>query len=245
MRILQLGVVALGLMGLSGGWSGAALAGPSNAVFAYTDGTTPGSVFLTLNTAGGSRTVNASLAGAYDQNGGLVTGNYLAGVCGSSDGCLGDDLSRHDFFVFSLSGLSARVISATLNLFNPEASVDPGLGTPIPPGYISTAPSLTYTNFDVASALDPVTGTSAAANVYGDLGSGAIYGSTVVSPLNNGQFVSVTLNAAALTALNQAAGGNFSIGGSVTSVPEPISLALFGLGLGALTFARRPQAMRS
>ena len=228
-------VIGVGLLS----FGQAAMAGPSRAIFAYSDGTAAGSVLLTVNTAGGPLVFQPSVTGTYDQNGGLVSGNYLAGVCGRSDGCAGDDLTRRDFFVFQLTGLRATVTGATLSLYNPDVSIDPGTGTPLPAGYISTLPALGYAAFDVTSALDPVTGASAAANVYGDLGGGVFYGAKTVTAADDGQFVTLSLNTAAVAAINRANGGTVSIGGTVTQVPEPASLAVLSLGFGAMTLARR------
>ena len=239
MRLLLSGVVTASLFAAVG----LANAVPSNAVFAFTDGTFPGSAVLNVSTAGGSAAFNATVAGNYNEANTLATGSYLAGFCGSSDGCLGDDLTSRNFFVFDLSGLSSLATGASLALFNPDASVLPGSGLPVAPGYISTAPSLTYTNFDVSSPIDPTTGTSTAADVYADLGSGTMYGSSVVSPADNGRFVTVALNSSAIAGINGRSGGSFAIGGAVTqaavAVPEPLSLSLLGLGFSAALAARR------
>jgi hypothetical protein len=66
-----------------------------------------------------------------------------------------------------------------------------------------------------------------------------------VSAADNGTFVNITLNAAALAAINAAAGGQLAIGGSlgIAAVPEPGTFAPIGLGLlGVAAFRRRRSA---
>lgn len=220
------------------GVAGAANAGLSNVVFEYTyDPYLTGPQQLILN---GSTVIDASYMGWYDQNGAHSANNpdYLAGTCGSSDACFGNDINYNDFFVFDLSNITFPITSATLSLFNPSAPPAPG------PGFLSIKP-LTYTNWDVTSTIrDVIADQSTATDIYTDLGSGIEYGSVVVTSADNGAQVLVDLNSDALLALNEATGGLFAIGGSVTSpvpteAPEPLTLSLIGGGLAGIAAARR------
>jgi hypothetical protein len=69
-----------------------------------------------------------------------------------------------------------------------------------------------------AATLNNNVGTSAA--IFDDLGSGVSYGSFVVPtyPASNVLLLSFTLNAATLADIASAAGGFFSIGGSLESI---------------------------
>ena len=143
----------------------------------------------------------------YDEN-----DNYSLGINFS------EDLSRN-FFTFDLSSLALTVTSATLELtrFN----------------YLSSAESETFGLFDVS--IDAVTlnnnvGTSA--SIYDDLGSGVSYGEfDILSDGLSTDILSFNLNDAALTDINAAKGGWFSIGGALLSFGSPVGSgteALFG-----------------
>ena len=227
--------------------AGAAHAGPSQTIFAYTDGFTNDSVQLVLTIGSGSTTVFASSTGWYDQNGNhdAAITSYLAGVCGSTDSCNGDDLVRHNYLSFLLSPTLGTVTGAQLRIFNPDASTDPGTALPIPPGYISDTASLTYMTYAVAADAGRLAAThTGATDIFADLGAGAVYGAAVVSPADDGAFVTVELTDAAVADLNADIGQTFSVGGVVTPtrVPEPGSLTLIFGGLGVLSVLRRQQA---
>lgn len=230
MRLKSLIRVAafLGLSALSP----AVLAGPSDHSFAWTAGS-GGSAELWLD--GGSVVLTATNRGWIAQNGtnnfGGASGNYIAGVCGSSDACLGDDLDRHNYFVFDLSDVHS-VSSAELRLLQPAS----------PDGFASQWPSLTYSLYDVTAGYptDPIYDQLA---LYADLGSGISFGSVVLDSSSNGTTVVITFNAAGISELYSSLDSQFYVGGAV-AVPEPETYAMLLAGLGLLGFAARRRKLK-
>jgi hypothetical protein len=134
----------------------------------------------------------------------------------------------NDFFTFDLTSLTESALSATLHLKRYFGGSDTG------------ETSHTYHLFDVstdAATLNANTGTSAA--IFADLGSGMSYGSFVVSVAGDpDEILAFALNAAAVADINAAAGGFYSIGGTLEPgapvIPEPGTLLLLGSGLAGL-----------
>jgi PEP-CTERM motif len=124
-----------------------------------------------------------------------------------------------DFFTFNLTSLTEQATGATLLLTR-------NLG--------SGNATQTLNFFDVstpAATLNANTGTSAA--IFADLGSGTSYGTFTVT--NSGaltEVLSFTLNAAAVADINAAAGGFFSIGGSLDPISGTGAQVLFGVSGG-------------
>ncbi|MBB4841765.1 hypothetical protein HNP55_000260 [Paucibacter oligotrophus] len=202
------------------------MAGLSNATFAYSGGTA--SNYLQLN--GSSQVIEFS-RGWVDQtgsnNGGGSSANFIAGVCGSSDSCSGNDAEYHNYFAFNFNNLfSGPVSSASLVLNQPSN------------GFITPASSISYTLFDVSGG-NPSLGSGVA--LYNDLGSGISYGTVMVTAGSAGSVVTVNFNAAGLAALNTAVSNNtnFYVGGAVAAVPEPATWALSVAGLLLLALRRR------
>jgi hypothetical protein len=136
--------------------------------------------------------------------------NYFVGTLGA------DNLNN--FFTFDLSGFAGGATSATLTIITASTSTS---GLPV-----------VYTLWDVstgAATLNANAGVNAA--IFADLGSGVKYASIGVPPYDSPMVIA--LNAAALANINAAAGGFFSIGGTLQPdpVPEPGTLALAGLAL--------------
>ncbi len=210
-------------------------AAPSNAIFAYTNSGTEVTT-LTLNN---SVILTATARGWYrsdgSDNGASADNNYIAGVCGSSDECLGDDADYRNWFLFDLEGIQSQITSATLSLYVPS-----------PDGYISPNPSLTYTTYDVETSPSTVAG-SGGLPVYNDLGSGIVFGSVIATNASEGTSLLVDLNAAGLAWINEFRGGDWVIGGAVTErgsgeIPEPSTYILLGSALAGLAFLRRAKS---
>jgi hypothetical protein len=197
---------------------------------------------LELN-AGASR-LSASNQGWVDQYGDRdahTYGNYIAGLCGLPyDTCSNlHDVVYRDFFLFDLAGVASQVTSASLLLWNPEKFDVSGNG------YISSHDTETFQLHEVHASAAELAATNAhRVDVFDDLGNGTFYGERVMSAADNGQWVSVPLNAAALAAINGAAGGSIAFGGSlvgVDAVPEPQTVSLMLGGLGWVAWRARQQ----
>ena len=63
--------------------------------------------------------------------------------------------------------------------------------------------------------------------IFDDLGTGVGFGSQTFSAANNGQIVSVPLNAASLADLNAKRGGLVALGGALTSIVGSADQAVF------------------
>ena len=222
-RALLLGCLACGLASVSS-------ASTSYAIFAFSP---TGSQELILN---GTTILTAITAGLYNSAGanntlGSGISNYLAGVCGSSDACSGNNDNFHDYFVFDLSGVTGPITSAELSIGNASTN-----------GYINPASSEVYTSWDVTTPVTTLVNQQfTQTGIYNDLGSGVLYASTTVTAASDGTQVLINLDAAALAAIQAAEGGDWAVGGAVnaTVIPEPASFLLVGGGLLAFAGLRR------
>lgn len=166
--------------------------------------------------------VDATDRGWYSRN--VATGtyahnasnlNYLTGLGFPG----GQATITRNFFGFDLSGYAGQTFtSAKLHLYNPSNGFfqfNPGLNSSLTETY-----ELHNVTTSIAALLaGGAGGTGSAMEAsFNDLGDGAIFGTAIASLADNGQFIDITLGAAGLSALNAAAGGNFYLGGLVTSI---------------------------
>ena len=163
----------------------------------------------------------------------------------------------HSFFVFDLSSLTETVTAATLRV---------NLGAYYGSDAAQTFDAFDYggTIADLVATSAAGSGTGLA--IFNDLGGGNAYGTATVTSSDVGSVIEIELSAQALSDINGAHPGYFALGlrtrsvfnfpaqqleglslGSSThellinppAVPEPTTLALFGLGAGALALRRR------
>jgi hypothetical protein len=123
-------------------------------------------------------------------NGAFADNSYLAGNCGAGDCYTGE---FRNFFQFGIPKLDGLVLSATLLLDTRYEA-------------LRQSPSIAY---QVTSA-GPDLG-------FSDLGVGTLYGSRTYTAADQYQVEGIALDAAALAAIQEAAGGTFVLGGRVTS----------------------------
>ena len=177
------------------------------------------STFLILGTSlaasSATLTINAIDRGWYDDTGWHQPDNLSYGA--------GEEVifRYRDFFVFDLTGVNAYTTSATINIYSP-VSPDQFFD-----GYQSADPFETYVLYDISTDVGDLTDGSGGVSAYMDIGTGTSYGSYNVSATDNGQIVSITLNADALLDINSS-GGLFAIGGSVSTLdPAPNNEIIF------------------
>ena len=140
--------------------------------------------------------------------------NYITGQFQSEN---------RSFFVFDLTGVSAPITAATLNLWNPNTNPHPCCL-----GYRSPSASETFNLFDVSTTVSTVTGGGAGLpSVFNDLGTGTLFGTHVASAADNGKVISIALNAAGLAALNSSLGSVIAFGGALSTLSGPADQFLF------------------
>jgi YVTN family beta-propeller protein len=168
----------------------------------------------------GTIVVPATFTGFYETGGGpppsyigshdAINQNYFVGTGPS------EDWVHVNFFVFDLSNVSVPITSAVLSF---------GIST-----FTGSSPGI-YSTWDVTTPISSLeadyngqTNTAVSSAIFNDLGSGVFYGSTVVGTFSQYSQVNVTLDGAAISSLNRAVGGNFAIGGTLsTAAPAYIT----------------------
>lgn len=230
--------------------STSALALPSSAVFSYSGQPgAPADVRLEVVTNTGTYQINGSLRGWVAADGSNLgadpANNYIAGLCGSSDSCRGDDVEVRNWYAFSLVTTAfTSITSASLLLDVPNpGSGDQGV-------YVSPLGNPTYTLWDVTQPTGNFTGGTAGLAEYNDLGSGTSFGARVYSLADQGNTTTIALNAAAVAFLNDNLQGTVILGGAVTPIPtqqvaatipvpatSPATLVLVAALLALLAFA--------
>jgi large repetitive protein len=171
------------------------------------------------------------------------------------------NISRN-FFVFDLASVVQPIASAKLALFVPSESSGPG--------YASADPSENYELHDVITSIATLVAGTGGVAAHTDLGSGVVFGSRTMTAADMGTVVEITLNPAAIAALDSAT-GLIGIGGSLTTldgvanseftfgssgsgtditelrlslVPEPSAVLLLGIGAISLLGPRRKTTQR-
>ena len=139
-------------------------------------------------------TINQSDRGWYTSNGthGASNQNTITGP-GYTD--------AHSWFTFDLSGFSGGACAVTLRLELER--------------YSSTASTCTSTIYDVSTSHDDLVASSSGSSgqtIHTDLGSGNSYGSAIFSSSDVGDIIEYTLSSQAISDVNSAAGGWFSVG---------------------------------
>jgi hypothetical protein len=153
-------------------------------------------------------TLNALDAGSWDSLGNHTVGfeNYTVGQLFPGD-------VLNDYFVFDLGGISQEITSAQLTLSNSF-------------GYASPDPSETINFSDVSTPINVLEASGPDQfGIFNDLGTGTSFGTQTVTPGMDP--VTTTLNAVGIIALTAGLGGQFALGGSLTTISGPDSQLLF------------------
>ena len=157
-------------------------------------------------------TINATDRGFYDSTGShdFSNTNYFTG-----EPLFGNN--SRNFFIFDLAPVSGTVTAATLRLFNPLGS------------YTSPDPTENYDVHHVGTSPASLAAGTAGAAGFTDLGDGTVYGGHLASALDNGTFINIALNAAAIADINAQLGGLFATGGNLTTLTlDGVPESLFG-----------------
>lgn len=166
----------------------------------------------------GTHAVPASNFGFYHDNGTFnsTTNHAIGFYSGTPRGEL------RDFFVFNLTGLAGKIVSAKLRAYNPSS------------GFASPQSSETFALFDVSTPISTLTALTGGTAAFADLGTGVQLGSVIVNGASNDTIVEVNLNSAGIAYLNSA-NGNVAIGGALTTlVFGTQSERLFNNGAGVM-----------
>jgi hypothetical protein len=131
--------------------------------------------------------------------------SYMMGSAGAFDG-----LIYRSYFVFDLATITQPIKSAQIQLYD-----DSG-------GYSSPDVFEKVNFFDVSTPISTLMyGNTGQTGIHDDLGTGTIYGASLVSATTTPRWFSATLNTAGLAMLNAGLGTRVAIGGSLGSIGRP------------------------
>jgi hypothetical protein len=221
-------------------WAAAPQAYAGTYLFGFSSGisnqllvdTTTGS--FTFSTADGQLTRGSDNQGWWSGTFTNVTGNdnYIVGIPSGNH-------QLNNYFTFSVAGLTGTELDASLLVGQGTGSGAAGAGPAV---------DVTYSLFDVSTTPATLNDESASSNaaIFNDLGSGSNYGAYSLSTGASGGTDTLALNSAGIAAINDAEGGFVSIGGSLNlaTVPEPATLAIWGLAALRLACYRRQAPKR-
>ncbi len=195
-------------------------------------------------------TISSTVHDGYRNDGAI--GGFNSYMCGDP---LNDAVAENRaFLVFDLGPNTTPIIAASLRLFNPTN----GFGS-------TQGPTEDLTIFDVSTPIANLIAGTGGVAAFNDLGTGTVYAVRTFSTADNNSFIDITLNSAAILALNSSS-GQFAFGGAITTlvdpfvgereevfrdssgrvtqlvlttVPEPSSIVLSCIGLAAAVIRRR------
>jgi hypothetical protein len=156
------------------------------------------SIAASVSGAAATTVINSYASGFYQNTGGTPS-------LGSTN--IIEDSTRNNYFAFDLSGVSGTVTGAKLTIFGGNGFFS----------FNSTTPAtVTYSIYDVSTNISALTGHSAGAAAFTDLGSGSVFGSTSIAVTSTtfGSMPQLEIDlSGALNDITAALGGLFALGG--------------------------------
>jgi hypothetical protein len=156
------------------------------------------SIAASVSGAAATTVINSYASGFYQNTGGTPS-------LGSTN--IIEDSTRNNYFAFDLSGVSGTVTGAKLTIFGGNGFFS----------FNSTTPAtVTYSIYDVSTNIGALTGHSAGAAAFTDLGSGSVFGSTSIAVTSTtfGSMPQLEIDlSGALNDIAAALGGLFALGG--------------------------------